>query len=290
MDRIAAGMLGLAMGLSAATARSEGADTPVAPAEQFQALQKAFNDVAFAYRAASDEERAASADAVAELRRQCLDLAERHPSDPIALDALTQVVLQEIFLENNTLHPGEGPDCPGARAAAILLRDHLASERLADPCRRMCYGFRAEYETFLRAVLEKSPHADIRGAACLRLAQYLGNRSHKLDLLREQPEMAARYAGLFGQEFLEGLLRRDRDEAVAELEGLFERAAAEFGDVELPYKETVRQIAETELFALRNLAVGHEIPDVSGSDQDGVPFKLSDYRGRIVLLYFWSEY
>src|SRR5687767_10472260 len=118
MNRISAGMLGLGLGLSAGPARSERADPPVAPAAQLQALQKAFNDVAIGYRAESDEERAASAAAVAELRRRCLELAERNPDDPVALDALTQVVLQEIFLENNTSFPGEGPDSPGARAAA----------------------------------------------------------------------------------------------------------------------------------------------------------------------------
>ncbi|MCH7725812.1 MAG: redoxin domain-containing protein [Planctomycetes bacterium] len=27
-----------------------------------------------------------------------------------------------------------------------------------------------------------------------------------------------------------------------------------------------------------------------GKDQDGKQFKLSDYRGNVVLLYFWSEF
>jgi peroxiredoxin len=31
-------------------------------------------------------------------------------------------------------------------------------------------------------------------------------------------------------------------------------------------------------------------PDIEGEDQDGVRFKLSDYRGKVVLLDFWSEY
>ena len=33
-----------------------------------------------------------------------------------------------------------------------------------------------------------------------------------------------------------------------------------------------------------------EAQEIEGQDQDGKRFKLSDYRGKVVLLYFWSEY
>ena len=41
--------------------------------------------------------------------------------------------------------------------------------------------------------------------------------------------------------------------------------------------------------SIRHLAVGKEAPDIDGPDQDGVRFKLSDYRGKVVLLYFWQH-
>ena len=41
---------------------------------------------------------------------------------------------------------------------------------------------------------------------------------------------------------------------------------------------------------MRHLAVGKEAADIEGKDQDGKQFKLSQYRGKVVLLYFWSEY
>jgi peroxiredoxin len=37
------------------------------------------------------------------------------------------------------------------------------------------------------------------------------------------------------------------------------------------------------------LAVGRQAPDIEGEDQDGTHFKLSDYRGKVVLLYFWND-
>jgi len=48
--------------------------------------------------------------------------------------------------------------------------------------------------------------------------------------------------------------------------------------------------AKSELFDLRHLTVGKAAPDVEGEDQDGKKFKLSDYKGKVVLLDFWSQY
>jgi cytochrome oxidase Cu insertion factor (SCO1/SenC/PrrC family) len=38
------------------------------------------------------------------------------------------------------------------------------------------------------------------------------------------------------------------------------------------------------------LAVGKEAPELQGTDQDGKPFKLSEYRGKVVLLDFWGNW
>ena len=34
---------------------------------------------------------------------------------------------------------------------------------------------------------------------------------------------------------------------------------------------------------------GDLAPDIEGTDADGKPFKLSDYRGKVVLLKFWHS-
>lgn len=43
-------------------------------------------------------------------------------------------------------------------------------------------------------------------------------------------------------------------------------------------------------FVVRSLMVGKTAPEISGTDLDGVPFKLSDYRGRVVVLIFSAEW
>jgi cytochrome oxidase Cu insertion factor (SCO1/SenC/PrrC family) len=35
--------------------------------------------------------------------------------------------------------------------------------------------------------------------------------------------------------------------------------------------------------------VGRPAPEIEGVDADGRAFRLSDYRGRVVLLHFWRE-
>ncbi|MCA8975108.1 MAG: redoxin domain-containing protein [Planctomycetes bacterium] len=50
----------------------------------------------------------------------------------------------------------------------------------------------------------------------------------------------------------------------------------------------LRAEAEDALFEVRHLQVGCEAPDIAGKDVDGVEFKLSDYRGKAVLLDFWG--
>jgi hypothetical protein len=36
--------------------------------------------------------------------------------------------------------------------------------------------------------------------------------------------------------------------------------------------------------------VGQIVPEIAGEDIDGIPFKLSDYRGKVVVLDFWGHW
>ena len=42
------------------------------------------------------------------------------------------------------------------------------------------------------------------------------------------------------------------------------------------------------LFEAEHLQIGMEVPDIVGEDVDGVAFKLSDYRGKVVMLDYWG--
>lgn len=40
----------------------------------------------------------------------------------------------------------------------------------------------------------------------------------------------------------------------------------------------------------RNIAIGKMAPDIVGKDLDGVEFKLSDYKGKVIVLDFWGHW
>src|SRR5215470_5288559 len=210
MGRIVGGILVIVLGLSLA-AGQEAQDKPATPAEQYKVLLKEYQAASQGLfsRAKTDEERNKMLGSVEKFPLRFLELAEKYPKDPIALDVLVQVVNLEISLENNTSYAGRGKeDRPQARAFALLLRDHLSSDKLEYACWRASYGFHKDCERFLRTALDKSPHKGVRGTACFRLAQFLKARLLRLDLLKERPEMARRYEGLFGKDYLEELQRQ----------------------------------------------------------------------------------
>jgi hypothetical protein len=249
--------------------------------------------------ATTDEERKTAVERLHEFSLRFLELAEKHPEDPIAIEVSAQVVrvvnavdsLTQVAWEmSTTVFPQRGKDDPGGGVVALLQRDHARSEMLGLVCERMTYGIRKEFETFLREVLKTNPHKDVQALACLALAESLNTRLQKLDLVEDRPELAERYEDLFGKDYYEELGRRYRAGAGKEVEAFFEQAAETYGDVKLPYGGTVGERAKSRLFEIRHLAIGEEAPDIEGEDQHGTRFKLSDYRGKVVLLDFWQEY
>lgn len=276
--------------LLAARIAAQDEDNSGTPAERYQALIKEFQGNSIYFRSTNEIERQTIMARIDKATEKLLELAEQHPREPFALDALTQVISEEYWLNTYSSRPGSSKESQEARAMALVLRDHLESDKLGDICRRVHFGFRQECETFLRTVLAKSPHREVRGEACLRLAQFLAGQMEQIDVMKGQPEMAKHYDELFGKGYLDRLRARDRAQAMKEAEALYEQANKEYGDVKLPYDETVGVAASADLFEIRHLAIGKVAPEIEGADQDGQPLKLSDYRGKAVLLYFWSEF
>lgn len=279
-------ILALVLSLSIA----QGKEKPITPEVQYKELVKEFGAAANAnWRATNDDERKRAAARIEPLPLKLLELAEKNSNEKWTLDALTQIVTCEYWLDNYSSHSGWGVDSPQARAIRVIQRDYIRSDQLGETCKRVQYGFRKECETFLRTVIEKNPHTDIKGQASLRLAGFLQGRLNRLDLLKDQPDLTKRYEGIYGKDYLDGLRRQDRAKATSEVVAAFEQAVAKYGDVKLPYGGTVGEDAKTELFTIRHLSVGKDVPEIEGVDQDGARFKLSNYRGKVVLLYFWQQ-
>ncbi|MBM3989941.1 MAG: redoxin domain-containing protein [Planctomycetes bacterium] len=206
-----------------------------------------------------------------ELRKKQPDAAAR------ADDALTGGWLETLW---QTAAQAQDDD---ARFAALLLamqvsefgttqvckegrgkaRDELLA-RFADDPKRMGELLRVSSTAETReAMLARTAHKGVK-ALCLwsEAAGYLSTmRREKL--------------GEEAQKRLDVLMGLLRGEYKDELDSRGRR----FGDV-----------VEGRLRAMNDLAVGKVAPDIEGKDLDGAPFKLSDYRGKIVVLDFWGHW
>ena len=70
---------------------------------------------------------------------------------------------------------------------------------------------------------------------------------------------------------------------------LIDLMTGEYADVKMG-RSTLGEMAKEKKFIVENLSVGKTAPDIVGKDLDGVEFKLSDYRGKVVLLDFWGDW
>jgi hypothetical protein len=375
MRRTVGGVLVLLLALPVALADDKPRDKPATPQEQYKALLKQHQDAMQAFgqeyeKAKTDEERAKvykeKYPKPDKLAARFLELAEKNPKDPVAFEALSWILTND----RNT----GGKDGPADKAVALLLRDHLQSDKLPGLCQNLYFRHGKAGLDLLRGILDRSPGGDVQAEACLALAQRLSYAAQLVRLLTEQPEQAkgferslgkeqveelrkagvakleaegARYFQEFGEKYaaktkperliqvcqqglagttggetlLRALLEKDERREVRgaaclglaqslkgranrlpaaqatgaaklrkEGEELFGRAADKYADVKLAYGGTVGSQARSELYAMRFLGIGQEAPEVEGEDADGQKFKLSDYRGKVVLLDFWGHW
>jgi hypothetical protein len=296
-SRLVATLLLLGMSLSVAAGVSQ-ADQAT-PAEQYAALLREYRPVSVGLREAkTDLQRKEAVERLGTFAPKFVALAEKYPKDAVALQALRQAVqvvgstdsaaLQTWEINRSNFAARSSDDSAG-RTVALVLRDHVLSDKLGPVIDRMQYGYRMIYETGLRTALEKNPHHEVQALACLALAQFLSDKLRMIRLAEDRPELASCYEIVFGKEYLLQLQRRGQAKLAKRIETLFERAADEYADVRFR-AGTVGETAKSELYDIRHLAVGKIAPDIEGKDQDGTKFKLSDYRGKVVLLYFWSEF
>ncbi len=209
-----------------------------------------------------------------------LALAEKNPKDAVAVDAL-------LWVLSNVLRPSGDKENARTKAVALLLRDHAQSNLIGPVCGLLTM-LDKESESVLRTLLEKNPHRDVQGQACLALGQLLNNRLIWLRTYKDRLGIAKAYEMSVGKDHLKEVEAQAAATDVKEAESLFERAVRKYADVRIPLYGTVGEKAKSELFEIRNLKVGQMAPEIEGDDQHGQQLKLSDYRGKVVLLDFFS--
>ena len=162
---------------------------------------------------------------------------------------------------------GDGTPSELYREAADLIAErYAASPDIYHFCEGLADGsgsppWATEFEPHLRAILDVNRDRAVRCAAQYALASVV------------------MVAG------------ENRQEEAAEL---FRTFYTEFDGTQ-PYdyqniEQGLRGVAEAQLKELKFRSVGNLAPEIAGIDLAGRPLKLSDYRGRVVLLNFWGTW
>ena len=226
-------------------------------------------------------------------------LAHRHPDDPIAFDALAWLAI----LADNT---------PESDAAAEEMARRYGQDRrvwlmIQDMRRGVISPARG---TLLRAVLERNPDRATRGRACLDLADYQVELAGFARVL-STPGMRPWQAQAYTEARLDWFRRLDPGRLQEEAGRLYQRVLKEFADVApvkwwtVPWMKdsdpstvygpgkdaeldsgTLSNQARPALDELRRLSVGCVAPEIDGPDTEGARHRLTDYRGKVVVLTF----
>jgi hypothetical protein len=232
-------------------------DKPPTPAEQLKALmsevQKAQQEIIKAYnQAKTDEEKdKAFEDYVKKPAEFTGRFLELAQKNPKDKVAFDALT----YVVSNTQS-----DTEGDKAVGILLQNH--SDKLASLFPRMVQSSSPAAGKLLRSAIEKSTDHKTQGQASLNLAEYLRNRTESPDLKEADVAKMSK-----------------------EAEELLTKVAEKYADV-----DKLADQAKKDLEQLRTFGIGRQAPDIVGEDIDGKEFKLSDYRGKVVVIDFWGHW
>jgi hypothetical protein len=271
---------------------------PGTPAEQVKALISQYAAAAADFRkrykaAKSDEEKEKVVESSYPDRERyaaiLLEMAQKHPKDPAAFDALLWAVGHARPFYADPVF---------AKARDALARDYLTDPRIGPLCQALR---RSQFDptrlSILRDVLAKNPNKQSQAEAAYALAKVQHERAGWTEFFsaKATPQQVEAFGKTYGKETVAALKRENAASLRKEYEQLLERILADTDyaatSVERATgKVTLGELADRELFAFRHLEAGKPAPEIAGEDVDGVKFKLSDYRGKVVLLDFWGHW
>lgn len=107
--------------------------------------------------------------------------------------------------------------------------------------------------------------------------------------LKEDPSAAKGWESFKSRDFVKRFQAADPDKLDKEAEALFQRSIDRYADVKY-HSRTIADYGKSELFGIRFLGIGKVAPEIEGEDIEGKKFKLSDYRGQVVVLDFWGNW
>jgi len=206
--------------------------------------------------AKSDEERATLSTQFPspdQLAATMLRVMQEHPDEAASMKAMSWLVTRATNLPQGQL------------ALQALKEKHAAKKGLLETIDYLSHSQPVIAEPVLRVIREKNPNIEEKAAA-----------THGLGLC------------LFAQS--EGNLADPKTKPI------LDEAIALLTEMVTTYKDVVcngfklSEQAAALLFEIENLNPGKAAPEIEGKDSTGTVFKLSQYRGKVVVLVFWGSW
>ena len=156
---------------------------------------------------------------------------------------------------------------------------HLKSPKLISMCMALATIQDPRSLSLLEKIQVANPDAKIQGVAALAAAVILKSLGDNPDLMRKRLT-ALRKAIIQSSDVVIGSSRRIVGTRFVEdgVEGIVAGGGT-----------TVAKLAEDELYIISHLSKGRIAPDLSGTDSGGRPLKLSDHKGKVIVLLFWNN-
>jgi serine/threonine-protein kinase len=199
---------------------------------------------------------------IEEYVERALDLADKYRDSSTAVEALAWIL--------DKSGDSEGPPVPAElveKALERLQRDHLHKPELAQVCQRLAKNPVPEGDALLRAIQEKHDQQTVRGLAAYALALSLAKQAEDMQKVNT----------------------REAEKLSQKAEQQMAKVVSQYAT--LPYgRTTLGETAKAKLYEIQHLSVGRPAPDTEGEDLDGQKFKLSDYRGKVVVIDFWADW
>jgi hypothetical protein len=185
-----------------------------------------------------------------------LQRAQRDAKDPAGGDLLAWIVTNGRGNRTNVIQD---------TALARLIETYPDHAVLEDVCRTLSRSNIGERNAppALKLILGKTSKSSIKAAAAIGLAHWLETKNNRLGDRLDEAEKTAQ-----------------------EAEKYFLLVVEQYGKDQ----PALLKQAERDLKAFRKFRVGKIASDIAAGDLDEKPFKLSDYRGKVVLLDFWGHW
>ncbi len=279
--------------------------TAIPNAEQMKALRKEVDDAEAAFdgafmKAEGHGDRSDQAEKLWSIYThlddtnlpKIFELARREPASDTAFEMFEWIVTNQR-IQRPSLYTN------GVQSIEFLRDYHVTNPKIA----RICWLLGARWQPtwhpameFLQVAAEKNPDREVRGQAILALARLKKRISEDLVFWESAPHGDTEFEK-DRTAYLEQA-KNDNSKAVSrEAEELFSAVVDKYADCPTlqrtntwQVKATLGEVAKAELYELNHLSLGYVAPEIEGEDIDGKTIKLSDCRGKVVVLSFWASW